>query len=67
MSAIEKKLGAAGYSFTGIYTRDKEEAKRRAKELRDAGTPARVVSKFYPGRCGQGTMGYSVYAKEKKP
>lgn len=54
-----------GYEFTGIYTRNKEEAKLRAKKERQKGSRACVVTDTYKGRI-YSTTGYSVYIKEKK-
>ena len=58
----EKMAQNKGYSFTGFYSRDKEEMKVAALKLREQGNKAVVVdvptSKY--SRSGY-SMGYSVY------
>ena len=62
----ERELRQKGYNFTGIYTRDLEEAKSRAKKLRDEENVfATVVTTVSEGRI-YNTTGYSVYKKVKK-
>jgi hypothetical protein len=62
----EKQAKLKGYIFSGIYCDiDIEEAKRRAKEEREKGLLACVVSKLYKGRV-YNTIGYSVYVKDKE-
>ncbi len=41
----EKQAREKGYLFIGIYTRSLEEAKTKAKELREQGYKAAVVTK----------------------
>lgn len=60
----ERKLRERGYRFTGIYSEDRQEAKRRAAELRKKGKLACVLHKVYQGRV-TASDGYSVYAREK--
>jgi hypothetical protein len=58
----EKQAEARGYSFTGIYSHDKEEVKSRIAEERKKGNKALLVnvppSKYSRGHHG---MGYSAY------
>lgn len=61
----QRELEALGYSFTGIYVRDKEEAKLLAAKKRGEGFFAQVVTTLSSGRVYDKT-GYSVYAKPKK-
>lgn len=66
MTKTERQLHAEGYTFTGIYSsrsRDKEEIKARAADLRKQGIPAKVVAKRYENRGGSG-IGWSVYIKK---
>lgn len=64
MTKTERQLHADGYSFTGIYSsRDKEEIKARAADLRKQGIPAKVLTKTYESRGGS-TIGWSVYIKK---
>lgn len=53
-----------GYAFSGIYERDKEIAKTKAKELRANGDLAVVVTER-PSKYSRGfhSSGYSVYFK----
>ncbi len=54
-----------GYKFSGIYSKNKEEVKLRAKEEREKGLRACVITKIYKGRI-YNTTGYSVYVKDKQ-
>ncbi len=60
----------AGYGFTGIYTRNKEEAKMRAAELRSKGDKAIVVterdSEYSRGPRGTGYSVFSIESDENK-
>ena len=62
----ERDLIKNGYSFTGIYTREHEEAKSRAKKLREEeNVYATVLTVVSFGKIYNRT-GYSVYSKKKK-
>lgn len=61
----EKQAIQASYSFSGFYSRDKEEAKERAAEERAKGNKAMVVTKVSKGRV-YNTTGYSVYLIESE-
>ena len=64
MSIIEQ-LEDKGYSFTGFYSHNREEAKQEALKLRKLGKNARIVliagNKYSRGGSSDG---YSVYSKE---
>lgn len=60
----ETQLEEKGYKFSGVYTRDKTEAKQRAEKFRAEGKRATVVH-IFPSRYSRfGSDGYSVYVKE---
>ena len=61
----EQQLHAEGYTFTGIYSsRDHEGVKAQAAALRKQDIPAKVLTKRYESRGGNGT-GWSVYIKKE--
>lgn len=57
----ERQAREQGLGFTGVSTRDNEEAKRRAKEIRDQGFRA-VVTNNHPGYSSETLR---VYAEQK--
>jgi hypothetical protein len=59
----EKKAIEEGYNFTGSYSHDKEEMKSKAKEIRNEGFAAVVVTSLLSR--GSHGMGYSVFAERK--
>jgi predicted xylose isomerase-like sugar epimerase len=63
-----KKLEAikAGYQFTGMYKRDKEEVQAEVRELKKQGYKAVVVTEpDSPLSRGPKGTGYSVFAEQK--
>lgn len=63
----EQKAMEAGYSFTGAYSHDKEEMKKRAEEERAKGNKVMVVNcPPNPLSRGYHGMGYSVYFIESE-
>ena len=64
MTQKERNLISKGYQFSGVYTRDLDEAKERAKKFREEGYYAQVVTKSYEGRI-YNTTGHSVFTKKR--
>ena len=54
----------AGYTFTGVYSFNKEEVKLRAKEERKFGNKAMIV--FIPGTRSDGWSCYHIVSDENK-
>lgn len=52
-----------GYRFIGYCSRDKEEMKAKAKEIRSEGRAAFVMRKTATNRIGESWYSYSVWAK----
>jgi predicted HAD superfamily phosphohydrolase YqeG len=63
----ERQARDAGYSFTGHYSRNKEEAKEYAKELRSNGNKAIVVETRSRTRSGSTLLDIRCTGSNQKP
>ncbi|MFA5130477.1 MAG: hypothetical protein WC477_06235 [Patescibacteria group bacterium] len=55
-----------GYTFTGDYSRDKEDMKAIAAQIRASGKRAIIVTIHNRGRKNCASTGYAVYEKIKE-